>query len=572
MHPLCNISQLHHAERHLPSGGCGNGCSAALDDLLGRRRVAWGRLRVLRVCEVNMQDPSVSVALLLRTFRLGLPNISYTALDFGDPTRSVATFVRAALPCVRLLPARATNANPRKQARWSNETVARTIRRNGLRRGGCDLVIANADDDWPEGRQTVLFDLQRLLPLASSAIMLHGRKSCRRELYLGSNFKFWPEECWVDRWKDLVAERMVTRSRCRDDLGGTVLPGDGLHAASGSPLAQGPRPWRRWCIGDVEHSSSCSPAVASSHSWAHPVLATPSRCVPAEPLTFAPSSRAWHKPRYGVPSLRHLQNRHFRYYSVVECRGGITSSGSGNASRGNASRDSVARERRSKGRFDRRYSATVKDASASMGAVCLLWKDDVYESWVGGLSSADGVHFAGDPRLVVPREMVRVVRRRGSTLASLDGVRQPPSDAEGAGGAVGAPESIGAPDGPGGPVGAMPQSAVISMSHNFGILAHGGEFFFVGGTVSRRKRTGNGSHVGGIWLARSPSWHMAAAESAGPTAPSMNATAANPPPPHAVQWDELRRILTGRHAGCVERRDPSRMTWLVPNACEYDGA
>ena len=40
-------------------------------------------------------------------------------------------------------------------------------------------------------------------------------------------------------------------------------------------------------------------------------------------------------------------------------------------------------------------------------SVALLFKNEVQETWVGGLASADGLTFEGEPRLVYPKHARR---------------------------------------------------------------------------------------------------------------------------------------------------------------------
>ena len=87
--------------------------------------------------------------------------------------------------------------------------------------------------------------------------------------------------------------------------------------------------------------------------------------MPKHAVTFKALSKVWVRPKYGVPSLRHLYNRHFRYYSAIECR---------------ADELRVAAEIMSSGTQMVPTAAEVSGANKTTGsAVCLLWKDDVFE-------------------------------------------------------------------------------------------------------------------------------------------------------------------------------------------------
>ena len=39
---------------------------------------------------------------------------------------------------------------------------------------------------------------------------------------------------------------------------------------------------------------------------------------------------------------------------------------------------------------------------SSRDAVCLTFKNSMFEGWAGGIASADGVRFSQDPELVLP--------------------------------------------------------------------------------------------------------------------------------------------------------------------------
>ena len=139
----------------------------------------------------------------------------------------------------------------------------------------------------------------------------------------------------------------------------------------------------------------------------------------------------------------------------------------------------------------------------------------------------------------------------------------------------------------------------VVMSHNVAITYHNNSFVFVGGTVqhapssitspvaSSPTATGARKDLGtttdsanphqprekeghhGIWVARSPTLWFAASQKL--LQPARVTTSAPSDEAYPISWRKLEFIIGGRHEGCVERRDASRMTWLVPSVCEYDG-
>lgn len=157
-------------------------------------------------------------------------------------------------------------------------------------------------------------------------------------------------------------------------------------------------------------------------------------------------------------------------------------------------------------------------------SLCLLFKNHLFESWVGGVVSLDeGATFLASPQLVLPRYDDRFTRRQWR----------------------------------------LPRK--LQLGHNYALLQDGGGYLLVGGMHNRH------SANLGVWMLRGKSWKW----SEEPTllAPKYKARGMfNPLPlPDGGGGWEGRIILNGSHPGCVERRDASQMRWLLAGVCEFDG-
>jgi hypothetical protein len=169
--------------------------------------------------------------------------------------------------------------------------------------------------------------------------------------------------------------------------------------------------------------------------------------------------------------------------------------------------------------------------------VCLLFKErDYNESWVGGLRSADGLSFRGEPWVAI-------------TVAT------PP--AGGAGAAGGA----------------------VHVTHNYAVLRQDGGWLLAGGQYKR-----NDAAATGVWLLRArslwvpaPITSMITSSAAAAAAPKPLPVSSLPQPAVAraarAHWRAVSRALNGTHAGCADARSPrfSDMRHLRVGTCEYDG-
>ena len=163
-----------------------------------------------------------------------------------------------------------------------------------------------------------------------------------------------------------------------------------------------------------------------------------------------------------------------------------------------------------------RYFTVRPCSPSSIGArgdVCLFFKDGVSEAFVGGLASADGLSFPplSGVGLVLPRRWHHA-----------------------------------------------------SMTHNLAITIDNGDFVLVGGLFNPQREAGVHANDG-VWTARASSWQF-----------RENGTALGPN--HVLSasgqndhWRDVRLLLTGKHPGCTERRDPAVAPLAYPHVCEFDG-
>ena len=294
------------------------------------------------------------------------------------------------------------------------------------------------------------------------------------------------------------------------------------------------------------HAHNCVARLATSASVCATIAPLLLPTDKQETVVLKAASVFWRKGTAGRQTLSHLLRRHLRYFSAFDCP------------------EAVGDER-----------------------VCLLFKDEVVERWVAGVTSTDGLIFASDPELVMPR----------LTLAW------------------------------------WADDAAASMTHNFAISRGAdGRFFAVGGRhnalrdklvlpnskrvhklVGSRRASGAagpyqsnnqsnetqsrqgaeavkiewgwGMHrpVGsvvqlwanrvGVWLASGSSWRFDTPVLRGRRTQFMTADGMISEPP-TTQWHSKRLALTGQHAGCVEARNASSdifRKYLLNSTCEFDG-
>ena len=155
-------------------------------------------------------------------------------------------------------------------------------------------------------------------------------------------------------------------------------------------------------------------------------------------------------------------------------------------------------------------SPTAIDAR---GNVCLFFKDGVIEAFVGGLTSTDGLSFPplSDVGLVLPRRWRHA-----------------------------------------------------SMTHNLAIAIDNGDFLLVGGLFNPQSEAGVHANDG-VWIARASSWQFRENDTELGANHALHAGGQN------GHWRDVRLLLTGKHPGCTERRDPAVAPLAYPHVCEFDG-
>ena len=159
--------------------------------------------------------------------------------------------------------------------------------------------------------------------------------------------------------------------------------------------------------------------------------------------------------------------------------------------------------------------------TVASGSVCLFFKDGVVESLVGGVESSDGLQFP------------RVAARHGDAASGVGLV--------------------------------LPRKwRRASMTHNLAIAIDREEFVLIGGLFNPQHEAG--AHANdGVWTARASSWQFMTNATSLEAGHTLRASG------QSGHWRDVRRLLTGHHPGCVERRDPAVAPLAYPYVCEFDG-
>ena len=216
-----------------------------------------------------------------------------------------------------------------------------------------------------------------------------------------------------------------------------------------------------------------------------------------------------------------------RYFSAIDCDHGLpsTAPGGGSGGSGNGGGSGGGGGGGSGGGGGGGGGGSGGGGGGG-GGVCLLFKSDTQEIWVGGLASSDGLSFGGEPSLVYPKH-----------------ARKWPRDQ----------------------LGVMTHNLAISRSQRTG------EYTIVGGTHRNRALSGrpnqvNGFHQG-VWVAHGASWRYDPASNLS----ISTVDAAGVRVPARTQWAGKRITLRGSQRGCIERRDRTLMPWIIEGTCEFDG-
>ena len=178
----------------------------------------------------------------------------------------------------------------------------------------------------------------------------HCSLSNATDCYAGPFGTRFIEQCWADRWRDMTS------------------------AATLQPLAST----------DASATSSmrllCNRGLACAARLAGKPI-----CMRRPPLLLN-ATRDVVSFTHAAPLLK----RSLRYFTAIDCD--APQDGNSSTSRPITTVSSSSST-----------SAAFKPSTDSSDHVCLIFKNDVQEAWVGGLSSHDGLTFVGEPKLVYPK-------------------------------------------------------------------------------------------------------------------------------------------------------------------------
>ena len=497
-------------------------CSERLATLLigGLASLQPNRSTSLDVCVLNAEDQEQAVALAVLCATSAVTSYTRISLSMGrGSVKLKAKNDEMHLGLVRHAFQTQSNRTSLPHIRALRQDAPTT---RGLDTAQCSVLVIRMDGTTANARQALRVDLSHALRLAVAGAPVvafadspcSGKNARPPERYQGPFARFW-EQCWVPQWADLVGSR-------------SLLP------LGSSPGASHGGVNTSWCSEDGGGAAAdATDAGIGCIAW----LSAGSLCRRRPPLLRAESATRT-LVRFTDPTAALLLSKALRYFSVVRI-------------------------------------GSADDLSDGTQRIALLFKNEVQETWVGGLASADGVTFDGATRLVYPKH-----------------ARGWPKDAQGV------------------------------LTHNFAMAprADGRGYTIVGGTHRNRALSGspnkvNGYHQG-IWMAvRRPaplanhpplpplpkqsslsrdvcillverSLESRAASLAASPAAQTGATWEYDPlsnlsisevdhngarVPPETQWRGKRVALRGSHPGCIERRDRKRLVWLMPDTCEFDG-
>ena len=443
-----------------------------------------------RICEVNTNDGTFAAAL-----RRQWPASTFFGLAFHDEDRQER----------KALVARVT-------ATWGADAVIyfgdtlRTVRA-APPLDDCDVMIVDTHDAATGARMAIEADLPNVLQRMAiargrgSVLIMHGTMKRAK---------------WVSAWDELVQRRLVSSVGCA----------------------------KSWCVGRVDTDSSClrrppllpaaltlQPAIRarSARGRAHAAASREAGAVadtqgtPATPAVSSAAGAAssatiaalaaagWHSEE--VSGLR--LGMWWRYFTVLQ----------------GCSREPPA----------------VGAPAPPPSHVCLIFKNHVFESWVGGVASTDsGRSFDAEPSLVLPATWATARMTHNLAIASTDA-------GAGAGGGSGG---------------------------GYRYLIIGGQFKLAGAARCGRR---SGHEVpcypskaalppyNGLWTARGRSWRYTAPGTAPISTGAGGEELARASTSVPTQWLEARWLFNGTHAGCVERRSRFYASMAHLRTCEFDG-
>lgn len=407
---------------------------------------------------------------------------------------------------------------------------APTVRLLGgnLPRARCGLLVLRADGHTANLRQSIRIDLPHVLfrlaapngivvassatpcppkpPFATATATSRGAKG--RSARVADNTSRYVavfggrpvEQCWADRWRDLTDARTLRPLAPRTSTATTAdARADAAHV--------------------MGNSSECEHGL-----WCAARLVGRSACERRPPLLAANATR--HLVSVGHETTRQQLHRSLRYFSAIDCEAhadgrpiipGVTGMHAPGSNIGSNIGSSIG-------------SSVGNRASR---AVCLIFKDDVQETWIGGLAARDGLAFSGAPILVYPKHSKRWAHTQQ---------------------------------------GVMTHNLAIARSADTPDAEHPTpQYTIMGGTHRNRALSGAPHRVNafhqGVWLARGGSWAYDPTSNISLVSIDKNGVRV----PAYTQWAGKRIALRGDQSGCVERRDRTRMPWIIKDTCEFDG-
>ena len=464
------------------------------------------RAAPLRVCEVNSRTVQHTV-LCQRYGR----NCEFVGISFVREVQHLESQLRAALPghpLVLLAPGGAAVYSVRLAL------GVRTPNTLSVQRS-CGVLVLRMDAPTAAARQTLISDMTAALQLISDAgpmvLIMTGALCGRPEAYLAARNTTQFEQCWREAaWEKLVVRGDVVEPLC--------VSSDG---------------WS-WCIGRLDLASVCranQPALLEEASHASATLTQPRCNVRHEQVAFhnrliAPEWKlegtllklstdsdvsgdgtgSSTLPMYdtitrSATTMPGRIRRSYRYYSLLRC----------------GTRKNVRRR--------------ARNESSWQGELCLLFKNSVYENWVGRVTSTDGGRSFWDPQLVLP-----VQTRNNSHLLPA------------------------------------------TMTHNtaFAHIDGGSRIAIVGGRfLSHHRWVEHPAHPygggrAGVWMAVGDQLLWGDRAQPPPRYAGKGKYFVDSPPA-STQWRDFRLLFDGMQAGCVERRPRPLKRPDGSSACEFDG-
>ncbi|KAL3912283.1 MAG: hypothetical protein SGPRY_008387 [Prymnesium sp.] len=316
---------------------------------------AWASLASLRgverprVCEINPSSPPPALLLLSERDLPTRAASEYRGVVYRKPGANATVGVPAGL-------------EGRASIRYVETGRSVLPTDAGIPERSCDIVIVDTRDADARHRQSLLSDLTnvaRRVAGPKNLLVLHGAGCSSAGLPTPSNEEqvaAWrkavscdarrirncaAEGAWCARLKELVDAGAISQPECRETTGG------------------------RWCAAVVPTNSLCEREgwLDRPRGWRNGSLLFSSDRPKVSSTVKLRGSHLSKRPVFSY-------SRDWRYYSAFPCH--------------NSSSHKMIKRRRE--------------------AVCMVFKNSMFENWVGGITSHDGVTFTQWPELVIPME------------------------------------------------------------------------------------------------------------------------------------------------------------------------